>query len=88
MAALAWLLAAFSVATVLVCSGLLVNVLMLHRRVTDLETRVQGQGNWLRELDTGTGELASCGHAADGDGECSCSSWPERAPEGTPKPRW
>jgi hypothetical protein len=24
--------------------------------------------------------LASCGHPADEDGECSCSSWPERAP--------
>lgn len=23
---------------------------------------------------------ASCGHPADDDGECSCSSWPERAP--------
>jgi hypothetical protein len=23
--------------------------------------------------------LASCGHPADEDGECSCSSWPERA---------
>jgi len=25
--------------------------------------------------------LASCGHPADEDGECGCSSWPERAPE-------
>src|SRR5690242_8599375 len=24
--------------------------------------------------------MASCGHPADEDGECSCSSWPERAP--------
>jgi hypothetical protein len=24
--------------------------------------------------------LASCGHPADEDGECGCSSWPERAP--------
>jgi len=23
--------------------------------------------------------LASCGHPADEDGECNCSSWPERA---------
>jgi hypothetical protein len=23
--------------------------------------------------------LASCGHAANDDGECGCSSWPERA---------
>jgi hypothetical protein len=23
--------------------------------------------------------LASCGHPADEDGECGCSSWPERA---------
>jgi hypothetical protein len=27
--------------------------------------------------------LASCGHPADVDGECSCSSWPERAPADT-----
>jgi hypothetical protein len=24
--------------------------------------------------------LASCGHPANEDGECGCSSWPERAP--------
>lgn len=24
--------------------------------------------------------LASCGHPANEDGECDCSSWPERAP--------
>lgn len=27
------------------------------------------------------GGRASCGHPADADGECSCSSWPERAPD-------
>lgn len=27
-----------------------------------------------------TSNLASCGHPADEDGECSCSWWPERAP--------
>lgn len=25
--------------------------------------------------------LASCGHPANADGECNCSSWPERAPD-------
>jgi|HubBroStandDraft_4_1064222.scaffolds.fasta_scaffold101299_3 hypothetical protein len=28
----------------------------------------------------GPRSLASCGHPADADGECSCSYWPERAP--------
>ena len=27
-----------------------------------------------------SGRPASCGHPANEDGECSCSSWPERAP--------
>jgi hypothetical protein len=31
-----------------------------------------------READAPRG-LASCGHPANDDGECDCSSWPERA---------
>jgi hypothetical protein len=43
-------------------------------------------GYWLNdiialavELDGDMPSLASCGHVRDADGECSCSSWPERA---------
>jgi hypothetical protein len=30
-------------------------------------------------------DLASCGHPRDEDGECSCASWPERAPAPVPQ---
>lgn len=38
------------------------------------------QGRVLHYGDPAERGLASCGHPADEDGECDCSSWPERAP--------
>jgi len=56
--------------------------LMTALRDAALDARLWelGNANAAAALEDGR-SLASCGHPADADGECSCSWWPERAPD-------
>lgn len=51
--------------------GLVADAFTVGRRLEQLVQRAE---------QLGARGLASCGHPANEDGECSCSSWPERAP--------
>lgn len=69
--------------------------------IGNLSDRAGKLDYWLRDIIALVGELdgappppadpASCGHPRNADGECSCSSWPERAPTppaAAPVPGW
>lgn len=54
---------------------------VIERQADELDAarkQIRRQADILARLD-GT-HLASCGHPANEDGECDCSSWPERTP--------
>ena len=54
----------------------------LDRRVRALEAHAETHG--LPPAPAARPHLASCGHPANADGECSCAHWPEPAPSTWP----